>query len=271
MPNEAFQLRVKQLIDQEVDRFYAQVPSATHLMRSEKINLAYFRRHTVETILRIRLARIADGKAIALLARTNPKVAAQWAKYAEEEMLHDRLFLKDLERLGMSAEEVYAHEPLTATKLLQGYLYYTLEHEGALGLLCKAFFIEYSTIRTQKEWNDNITRSLGGEATKGAVAHHSLDNNSDHSGGVWTALSGLIAGPEDEDRVLRHTRVFAGLLSAYFTELSALFDGREHEPAAALAPVIAVAPLAAAGYGDDPAIYMNEVTLPGRAPPASIS
>jgi hypothetical protein len=228
MVTSEFRQEVTAFIDAEIERFYAEVPSASHLAKSSAVNPEYFKRHTIETILRIRLARMADGKAISVLAKSHPRVAASWAKYAEEEMLHDRMFLKDLERLGVSADDVYGSEPLAATKLLQGYLYYTLEHEGALGLLCKAFFIEYSTLKTQKEWNDNIARNFGPEAIKGAAAHLSYDDAEDHSGDVWNALSALVTTPADEARVLGHLRVYANLLRAYFAELDALINnGRD--------------------------------------------
>ena len=206
-------------LDGMVRSLYELAPAARYLASSTTIDSKLFERHTIETILRIRLARIADSKVIQLFARTDPFAAQKWAKYAEEEMLHDRLFLKDMKKLGASEEAVYGTEPFLATKLLQGYLYYTIEHEGPRGLLTKAYFLEYTTKKTQAAWNRNIERALGEEAVKGAVAHLNYDLVEDHSTGVWNVLMTVVKTKEDEARVLGHLEVYHGLFLAYFNEL----------------------------------------------------
>ena len=215
-----FRARVDALLDAMLASFYEAAPAAKYLASAADVDLELFKRHTVETILRIRLARIADSKAIYLFAKTDPVAAQKWSKYTEEEMLHDRLFLKDLKSLGVEEERVYASEPFLATKLLQGYLYYTLEHEGPRGLIAKSYFVEYTTRKTQGLWNQNIKRSLGERAVKGAEAHLSYDVHEDHSTDVWNVLMSMVKSPEDEERVLGHLRVYFGLFTAYFDELA---------------------------------------------------
>src|SRR5262249_3870341 len=150
--NPELYAKVNARLDSMILSLYELAPAARYLASSNSIDQKLFEHHTIETILRIRLARIADSKVIQHFARTDPFAAQKWAKYAEEEMLHDRLFLKDLKSLGVSEESVYGTEPLLATKLLQGYLYYTIEHEGPRGLLTKAYFLEYTTKKTQATW-----------------------------------------------------------------------------------------------------------------------
>ena len=219
--NPDFYASVNAHLDRLIEDFYQASPAGRYLASASAIDQKLFVRHTIETILRIRLARIADGKAIHLLARSDPFAAQKWARYAEEEMLHDRLFLKDLKNLGLSEEAVYGTEPLLATKLLQGYLYYTLEHEGPRGLLTKSYFVEYTTKKTQALWNTNIKRSLGEQAVKGAEAHLSYDLAEDHSSDVWNVLMTVVKTPEDEARVRYHLDVYYGLFVAYFDELAA--------------------------------------------------
>jgi hypothetical protein len=215
-----FRAHVDGILDGMLARFYEQAPAARYLAHAAGIDVELFKRHTTETILRIRLARVADGKAIHLLAKTDPRAAQKWARYAEEEMLHDRLFLKDLENLGVAEESVYATDPLLATKLLQGYLYYTLEHEGPQALVTKSYFVEYTTRKTQRQWNDNIERSLGERAVKGAEAHLDYDIDEDHSTDVWNVLMTLVHGQGDEQRVVYHLHAYFGLFCAYFDELA---------------------------------------------------
>jgi hypothetical protein len=220
-----FRNKVDAVLDGMIASVSRSAAAIDHLATAKQVDAELFKRHTIETILRIRLARIADGKAISLLARSNPRAAQKWAGYAEEEMLHDKLFLKDLKSLGVAEESVYRTEPLLSTRLLQGYLYYTLEHEGPRGLVSKAYFLEYTTLKTQGLWNQNVKQSLGERAVRGANAHLAIDQNDGHSSDVWNVLMELTQTPEDEERVLGHMRMYCGLFTAYFHELAGRFQG----------------------------------------------
>lgn len=216
-----FRARVDAVLDGMLQAIPSSAPAVRYLAGAHQVDAELFKRHTIETILRIRLARVADSKALYLFTKSDPRSAQQWAKYTEEEMLHDKLFLKDLHHLGVDEARVYGTEPLLATQLLQGYLYYTLEHEGPRGLITKSYFVEYTTRRTQGAWNENIKRSLGDKAVRGAVAHLNYDLEEDHSSDVWNVLMSTVKGPEDEERVLAHLHVYYGLFIAYFNELAA--------------------------------------------------
>ncbi|MDC0708887.1 hypothetical protein POL68_10455 [Stigmatella sp. ncwal1] len=215
-----FRTQVDALLDSMIESIYKTVPTVRYLANSEKVDVELFKRHTIETILRIRLARIADSKAVYLFTKNDPVAAHKWSKYMEEEMLHDKLFLKDLTNMGVEEAAVYGTDPLLATKLLQGYLYYTLEHEGARGLITKSYFVEYTTRKTQRIWNENIKRSLGDKSVRGAEAHLNYDVDEDHSTDVWNVLMTMVNSTEEEARVIYHLNVYAGLFSAYFNELA---------------------------------------------------
>lgn len=223
--NPVFRNKVDALLDGMIASVSGSAAAIDHLATSKQVDVDLFKRHTIETILRIRLARIADAKAIYLLARSNPSAAQKWARYAEEEMLHDKLFLKDLTSMGVAEESVYGTEPLLSTRLLQGYLYYTLEHEGPRGLISKAYFLEYTTLKTQGSWNQNVKKSLGDRAVRGANAHLAIDQKDGHSSDVWNVLMEVTRTPEDEGRVLGHMQVYRGLFTAYFHELASRFQG----------------------------------------------
>lgn len=229
--NPEFYAKANARLDAMIASFYEAAPAVRHLATSSTIDKQLFERHTIETILRIRLARIADSKVIQHFTRTDPFAAQKWSKYTEEEMLHDRLFLKDLKNLGVSEEAVYSTDPLLATKLLQGYLYYTIEHEGPRGLLSKSYFVEYTTKRTQAAWNGNVKRALGEQAVKGAEAHLNYDLAEDHSTDVWNVLMTVVKTPEDEARVLYHLEVYYGLFLAYFNELAGAAKLAQDRPA----------------------------------------
>lgn len=252
--NPDLRAHVNALLDSYIVRFYAELPAARHLHQAASVDLQLFTAHTTQTILRIRLARMADARAILLFAKSDPATAQKWAKYEEEEMLHDRLFLKDLQKLGVDAATVYGTEPFLATKLLQGYLYYTLEHEGPMGLIAKAYFLEYTSRATQGEWNANVRRSLGADAVRGADAHLNIDVGEDHASDVWNVLMTLVKTPADEARLLAHLEHLFGLFGAYFDELArharAPLTTGPAQPA--LAVVRAAAGAATAASGAEP-------------------
>lgn len=218
--NPEFYAQANARLDGMIETFCEATPAARYLATSSSIDKELFVRHTIETILRIRLARTADSKVIQHFTRTNPFAAQKWSKHTQETMLLDRLFLKDLRHLGVSEETVYGTDPLLATQLLQGYLYYTIEHDGPRGLLSESYFVEYLTRKTQALWNANIKRALGEQAVTGAEALLDYHIEDDHVTEIWNILMSLVKTLDDEARVLRHLEVYYGLFIAYFNELA---------------------------------------------------
>ena len=204
---------------------YETFPVGRYFRDAPEISRDIFLRHTVQTILRIRLARVADAKALVLLTKTNPRAAQLWARYADEEMLHDRLFLRDIEQMGATEQSVYGTKPFLATQLLQGFIYYTLEHEGPLGLLAKAYFLEFVSYHTQSEWNKNLERALGESAIEGAKAHIDVDADEDHIGDVWNVVAMEIHNEADVARLHRYIDTYYLLFTAYLQELASS-DGK---------------------------------------------
>lgn len=210
---------VHEKMDKLVEQFYDKIPFARYQAETKELNLAYYKRHCNETILRMYLKRTADAMVIKYFTKTDPKAAKMWAQYTDEEMLHHYLFANDLEQFGLTKEQIYAQEPLVATKLLQGYFYYTLEHEGPLAALVSSYFIEYTTRKTQPVWLDNLSKLIGEKAIQGARAHVSYDIKEDHTAFVWNVIMTLIKTDEDKQRLFYHINTIYGLICAYFVEL----------------------------------------------------
>lgn len=217
---DELRVQIDLVLDGFIERFYREVPFARHLMDARNINLDYYKRHNIETVLRIRKKRTCDALAIRYFTKCDPLRAKQWAHYTDDEMLHDAMFVRDLEAVGVSRSEVYAHEPLLSTKLLMGYLLYGLEYdEDPLALVASVYFVEYVTTKTQPRWLDNIERSLGSGRTIGARAHVATDVEEQHADFVWDILTSLVREPRDEERLNRHITEVYRLWEAYFIEL----------------------------------------------------
>ncbi|MBV9447810.1 MAG: hypothetical protein JO345_18145 [Streptosporangiaceae bacterium] len=215
-----FRKRVDDYLDACIKDFYATIPFARHQLEDEKLNLEYYKRHNIETILRLRRKRTVDALAIRYFTKSDPPTAKKWAHYTDDEMLHDRMFAADLAKVGVAKEQIYATEPLLSTKLLTGYLQYGIEYEGTpLALITSVYFVEYTTTRTQPTWLDNLEKILGADAVKGQRAHVGTDLDDAHDDFVWDVLNTLVTSPADEDKVMRHLEDIYRLWQMYFMEL----------------------------------------------------
>lgn len=222
--NHDLRTKIDNRLNAMIEQFYHDVPGGNYQRNSTNINMEYYKRHSIETILRIRHKRMIDALVIHFFTKHDSKQAKAWANYIEDEMLHGQMFAKDVERLfGLTQEEIYAHELLFSTKLLNGYFYFTLEHEGPMASLLSAYFLEYTTRMTQPQWLDNLEKIVGKENLKGARAHVNHDIQENHNTFVWNVLISTIKNPEDEVRLEQHLENIYGLFAAYFTELHLKF------------------------------------------------
>ncbi|MEU6122467.1 iron-containing redox enzyme family protein [Streptomyces sp. NPDC047123] len=211
--------QVNETLNGYIKKFYTEVPYATHFLNAKEVDMAYYKRHTIETILRIRRKRTIDAHAIHYFTLHNPAAAKEWAEYTDDEMLHDKLFLADLERLGVGPDEVYSTDPFLATKLLNGYFLYCQEFEGTpLAAIASSYFLEYTTRMTQPDWLDNLESTMGKDEVRGARTHVNYDIDEDHTGDVWNTLMTLVKDDADVQRLLKHFEQLYQLFTMYFVE-----------------------------------------------------
>jgi hypothetical protein len=231
-PLPEFRARVDEYLESSIKEFYETVPFARHQLESSEINLEYYKRHNIETILRLRRKRTVDAYAIRHFTKHDPVQAKAWAHYTDDEMLHDSLFAADLAKVGVSKDEIYSTEPLLSTKLLTGYLQYGMEYEDSpLALITSVYFVEYVTTRTQPDWIANLEKSLGPDGVKGQRAHVGTDLDDDHDDFVWRVLAKMVTTPADEEKVLDHLRNIYWLWKLYFVEIYQLtVQGRKGDP-----------------------------------------
>src|SRR5580704_10163911 len=194
--------RVDERFNELVRKFYKTVPYAEHFVSGDHLDPEYYKRHNIETILRIRRKRTVDAYAIRYFTHNDPAAASAWCKYCEEEMLHDHMFMRDLLKVDVTREQAYGQEPFLATKLMMGYLLYGMEYDGTpLALLASVYLMEYITVLTQPKWLDNVARHIGEENVAGARSHVNLDIDDDHADFVWGVLVSLLKDEVDEQRL----------------------------------------------------------------------
>lgn len=211
--------QVDSLIDSRIERFKS-IPGVQQQLDADTINLPYYKRNLIEIILRLRMKRTIDALTIHYFTRHAPRLAKRWSEYTADEMLHDELFAADLALVGVGREEIYGTEPLLATRLLQGYFYYGLEHEGLpLASLCSSYFIETASLKTQPAIIANVERLLGAQFVKGQRAHVAHDEHDNHTDLVWDVLTQTARLPHDAQRILDHVANVYSLFEMYYREL----------------------------------------------------
>lgn len=238
---DALRQQFDQKLDQMIVQFYKDVPGGAYQKNAKEINPEYYKRHCIETILRIRHKRMVDALVIHHFTKTNPRAAKAWAEYIEDEMLHGHMFGRDLEKqFGLSMDDIYSYDPLLATKLLNGYFYFTLEHEGPMASIASAYFLEYTTRKTQPDWLDNLEKVFGKDQVRGARAHVNHDIKDNHNDFVWKVLMETVHNDEDVARLMQHLENIYGLFAAYFVEVHQKTIGKQQNKAPISVAVAAV-------------------------------
>lgn len=211
--------RVADLLVKFEQDFYQKMEGAKGMLDTEKFDFDMYKRHTVETILRINLRRPVDPQIASYWATRDPQLCKEWALYGAEEGRHDRMFAGDMLKAGMTEEEIYSTRPTFATELLTGYFYYTMATEGPLAAMIYGFYLEYIATKTQPEWLAVIEEHVGPKKTKGARAHIAFDIDDQHTEMVWNMTMRAVQTPEDEERMIEHLIKFNSLFLAYFVEV----------------------------------------------------
>jgi hypothetical protein len=224
---QSLRSQIDGIIDRQVESWYETVPYAAHL-EGKSVDSEYYQRHLVETAWRIRLLRVAESKTLAEIAKRSPEAAQIWANYEREEMLHDELFISDLQRAGVSRADFLATEPYLSTKLLAGFFSYLLDHEGPLGVVAYSYLVEYVNVKLEPKKLEALKGSIGESNIVGQISHSHTDINDDHPGEVWQAIRFLIRSEQDVEDLKRYLDEHQTVLALYFKELyeDKIADGR---------------------------------------------
>ncbi|MFF2073350.1 iron-containing redox enzyme family protein [Kitasatospora sp. NPDC058162] len=207
-------------MDKKMAEWKATIPFASHLSEPD-LHQAYYRRTLIEHVWRIRLSRVSQTKAIYKIAQIAPRAARDYAQYQADEMLHDRLYVSDAAAAGITEEEILATEPYLSTRLLEGFFYYALEHEGVLAPVVSNYLVEYTQVKLQPAIVENLTERLGKESVKGQAAHLHVDTTEDHSQEMWDILHQLIFSEEDFQKVFKYIDDVQEILALFFREIYA--------------------------------------------------
>ncbi|MFT3803419.1 MAG: hypothetical protein QM766_19680 [Burkholderiaceae bacterium] len=234
----AAKAKLDRYLDKKMEEWRQNVPYASH-MAEKKIHLPYYRRTLIEHVWRIRLSRVSQTKAIYKIAQISPRAAQDYAHYQADEMLHDKLYIRDCESVGITMDEILATEPYLSTRLFQGFFYYAIEHEHPMAPVVSNYLVEYTQAKLQPKFVRALKESMGHDSVKGQEAHLAVDSRDDHSMEMWKILNQLILSEEDYAMVFRYIDDVQSILELFFREIHKDTVVEPSSPAASRAEALA--------------------------------
>jgi hypothetical protein len=203
-----------------VENVFLTVPYATHLTGEEPdLETAYYLRHRVETIKRIQLTAKTDAMALVQLIDIDYDAARPWSEYVAEELDHDRLYMADLRRHGITDEQVAAIEPFPSTLEMLAYLRRQLEEVGPIAAVAYSVFTEWNSARGSAAVVAKAERQFSPQHVAGSKAHIGIDDDKDHYQVMVDIAHRLVVLKGDEQILVQLLQDIAGFFGSYFGEL----------------------------------------------------
>jgi hypothetical protein len=202
-----------------MELLFERVPGTREFHEGKWIEPQYYQRHLLETILRIRLNNEVDAYGLYKIGYKDNKLAATLARYLAEEYGHEGMFLRDLERFGLSKDQVDATRVFPATEKLIGYLYFAINQHGPLPTMIWNWFVEWYSDRYNGVITDHAAEVFGSEMVRGSHAHIAYDESHNHDDLMWSAVERAISGWGDYETAENYLVNFIDLIGDYFREL----------------------------------------------------
>ena len=214
---------VDTIMVQECRIFADTVPRSGHLSTSAAaLDPAYYLRHRIETVRRIWETARTDALALSAMIGEDYDAARLWADYVQEEMCHDRLYLRDLARHGINLETVAATPPFASTQLLIAWLEQQIARLGSLPAVAYSVFVEWNSKRASPMAAERAAAAFGEDHVKGAMAHIAIDQRDRHDDMMFEIAEGVIEARGFPVQIMFHLLRDVGFLfRAYFGELDA--------------------------------------------------
>jgi hypothetical protein len=211
--------RLNEVMEEEAALFLDRVPGASHLTDDQPLNEAYYIRHRIETIKRIRLTARTDAIALSLMVEEDYDAARPWGRYVCEELEHDRLFLADLAAHGITEAAVHATPVFPATQDMIGYLDDKIRECGAIAAVAYSIFVEWNSIRYSLPAVNKAAVTFSAGHVTGSLSHAGIDEEENHYEVMVDIAHRLLRFQESEEVLIELVRDIAALFRRYFDEL----------------------------------------------------
>jgi hypothetical protein len=220
LTREELATTVDQILRQEVARVMNTVPFAKHLTDArQELDDDYYLRHRVETIKRIRMTSRTDALALAAMIEEDYEAARWWSRYVAEELDHDRLYMRDLEKHGYTWEQVATIEPFPSTIAMLEYLDTRIAEMGSLPAVAYSVCVEWNSERASATVVKKAEKKYSKKHVAGSKAHIGIDENENHYQVMLNVAYSLIQKHGDAEVLIQLMKDVMAFLGSYFREL----------------------------------------------------
>jgi hypothetical protein len=211
--------RLDEVMEEEAALFLDRVAGASHLTDDQPLHEAYYIRHRIETIKRIRLTARTDAIALSRMVEEDYDAARPWARYVCEELEHDTLFLADLAAHGVTEAAVRATPLFAATKDMIGYLEDRIREVGSIAAVAYSIFVEWNSIRYSLPAARKAAAAFSADHVAGSLSHAGIDEEENHYDVMVDIAHRLLSYQESEQVLIHLVRDISELFRRYFDEL----------------------------------------------------
>lgn len=215
----------------EVIRVIEKVPSSLHLIdERQELNDAYYLRHRIETVKRIRMTSRTDALALAAMVEEDYEAARWWSKYVHEELNHDLLYLKDLQKHGLKEKQVFKIDPFASTIAMVETIKAGIQHFGSIGAVAYSVWVEWNSERSSATVVERAGRKYSASHVRGARAHVGFDQKMDHYEIMVNVVHRLLRRHANDEALFGQLRLISDHIADYFLELEASTNGGIMKP-----------------------------------------
>jgi hypothetical protein len=203
------------------ERIFSAVPSASSLVNeSMPFNKAYYIRHRVETVKRIWMTSQIDALALAAMIDEDYDCARLWSKYLTQELSHDLLYLKDLEKHGYSVQKVASIPAFSSTIAMVSYLKDAIARYGSIVAVTYSVWVEWNSDKASALVVKRAQKAFSQNHIKGSYAHTRIDINEDHYAIMLKIIEKLILRGVDEKIFYHILSTLTDFFIGYFQEIA---------------------------------------------------
>ncbi|GAA2419853.1 iron-containing redox enzyme family protein [Streptomyces mauvecolor] len=211
--------RLEALAEELLEKQFQRVPKLRELHKGEWIDRDYYIRHITETVLRIRLNNEVDSYALYKVGSQDDSLAAKLAKYLAEEFGHENMFTRDLEKFGLTIEQLNATPVFPSTAKLMGYLRLEADRSGPAPTTIWDWFVEWYSDRYNPVITEKAATAFGKEYVHGTRAHIAFDESHDHDELMFRTVARAVEKFSSPEQAEVYLTVFIDLIGDYFAEL----------------------------------------------------
>lgn len=212
-------IRFEELAQHAMDQIFTTSPETAAFHRGDWIDSEFYRRHLVETVLRIRLNNEANAFALHKTGCKDNALAQMLALYLSQAYGKEDQFLDDIEKFGLPATAVDNIAPFNSTDKLIGYLYLSIGRDGPLPTTLWNWLQAWYSGRYDKIIVESAARAFGNDHTRGSLNYIEYAESHSHEDLMWIALQHAIGGWGGMRKAEGYLHNFIGLIEEYFEEL----------------------------------------------------